>query len=374
VTAEYRRLATSPAAASPALAASQVTAPAGSEYAQLSRQIRQAGLLERRSRYYIAKITITGVALAVGWTAFVLVGNSWWQLAVAVSLAVIFTQIGFLGHDAGHRQILGTRRANYILGILHGNLGIGLSYGWWVDKHNRHHGHPNQEGADPDVMLSALAFTVGQARQVRGVARLGIRYQAYLFFPMLLLEAVTLHVSSIRALARRAARDRPVQAALLETSLLAVHVAGYLTVVLIVLPPVKAVVFILVQQGLFGLYLGSSFAPNHKGMPVLDAADQSDFLRRQVLTSRNVRGGWLTDFAFGGLNYQIEHHLFPSMPRPNLRRSQDIVRAFCQERDLPYCQTSVAGSYAQALRHLNTVGRPAPPSGRPAMSPGHLGS
>ena len=82
--------------------------------------------------------------------------------------------------------------------------------------------------------------------------------------------------------------------------------------VFLVLSPVKAVVFIIVQQGLFGLYLGCSFAPNHKGMPILDAADQSDFLRRQALTSRNVRGGWLTDFALGGLNYQIEHHLFPS--------------------------------------------------------------
>jgi fatty acid desaturase len=97
-------------------------------------------------------------------------------------------------------------------------------------------------------------------------------------------------------------------------------------------------------------------------MPILGPADQSDFLRRQVLTSRNVRGGWLTDFALGGLNYQIEHHLFPSMPRPNLRRSQALIRAFCQQRGVPYCQASLAGSYAQALRHLNTVGRPARPA------------
>ena len=99
--------------------------------------------------------------------------------------------------------------------------------------------------------------------------------------------------------------------------------------VFLVLSPVKAVVFIVVQQGLFGLYLGCSFAPNHKGMLVLGADDRTDFLRRQVLTSRNVRGGWLTDFALGGLNYQIEHHLFPSMPRPNLRRSQAMIEAFC---------------------------------------------
>jgi fatty acid desaturase len=329
----------------------------GSEYAQLSRQIKEAGLLERRRGYYAWKIAATAVALAAGWTVFVMVGNSWWQLAVAAFLAVAFTQIGFLGHDAGHRQIFGSRRASYVAGVLLGNLGIGLSYGWWVGKHNRHHAHPNTEGADPDIGVSALAFTAAQARASRGVARLAFRYQAYLFFPLLLGEAISLHVASISALASRPARRRS-----WEAVLLGVHVCGYLAVVFLVLSPVKAVVFIVVQQGLFGLYLGCSFAPNHKGMPILDVTDHSDFLRRQVLTSRNVRGGWLTDLALGGLNYQIEHHLFPSMPRPNLRRSQPLIAAFCQQQDLPYCQSSLAGSYAQALRHLNAVGRQTHPA------------
>jgi fatty acid desaturase len=278
---------------------------------------------------------------------------------VAAFLAVMFTQAGFLGHDAGHRQISGSRRASYILGILVGDLAIGLSYGWWVDKHYRHHAHPNTEGADPDIMMKVLAFTDAQARASRGLPRLAFRYQAYLFFPLLLGEAFSVHVASIRYAASRAYRRRPAEAALL-----AIHFAGYFAVVFLVLSPVKAVVFILVQQGLFGLYLGASFAPNHKGMPILGAADRSDFLRRQVLTSRNVRGGWLTDLALGGLNYQIEHHLFPSMPRPNLRRSQALIKEFCQQRGLSYCEASFGGSYAQALRYLNTVGR------RPRHVPG----
>src|SRR6202035_3205289 len=178
------------------------------------------------------------------------------------------------------------------------------------------------------------------------------RYQAYLLFPMLFLEGVALHASSVRALTRRACRHRGWEAALL-----AAHAAGYLTAVFLILPPAKAVAFIAVQQGLFGFYLGCSFAPNHKGMPVLAASDKTGFLRRQVLTSRNVRGGWLTDFALGGLNYQIEHHLFPSMPRPNLRRAQGLVAAFCADRGVPYTRTSLLGSYGQALRHLDDVGR-----------------
>jgi fatty acid desaturase len=139
--------------------------------------------------------------------------------------------------------------------------------------------------------------------------------------------------------------------------LFAAHVVGYLAVVFWVLSPVKAAVFIGVQQGLLGLYLGVSFAPNHKGMPILAADDASDFLRRQVFTSRNIRGGPLVDAALGALNYQIEHHLFPSMPRPNLRRAQPIIARFCRQHGLPYVQTSLLNSYAQTLRHLNDVGR-----------------
>jgi fatty acid desaturase len=143
-----------------------------------------------------------------------------------------------------------------------------------------------------------------------------------------------------------------------EVVLLCLHVAGYLTLLLLVLSPLKALAFLVVQQALFGLYLGLSFAPNHKGMPMLSAEDELDYLRRQVLTSRNVRGGLLVDYALGGLNYQIEHHLFPSMPRPSLRRSQAIVRSFCQQHGVSYVETSLVRSYTQALRHLHDVGRP----------------
>jgi fatty acid desaturase len=323
-----------------------------SDYAELSRQVKQAGLLKRRRWSYAWRIAVVVALLAAGWTAFVLVGDSWWQLAVAVFLAVVFTQLAFLGHDAGHRQISGSRRVSRVLGVLLGNLGIGLSYGWWVEKHNRHHAHPNTEGADPDISMKVLAFTQTQARASRGLSRVLFRCQAYLFFPLLLGEAFSIHVASIRSLISRDSRARPAEAALLG-----VHVLGYLAIVFLVLSPVKAVVFILVQQGLFGVYLGAAFAPNHKGMPILSASDRSDFLRRQVLTSRNVRGGWLTDLALGGLNYQIEHHLFPSMPRPALRHSQPLIREYCRQHGLPYCEASLVGSYAQALRHLSAVGR-----------------
>ena len=330
--------------------------PSGSEYAALSRLVRKAGLLERRRAWYGWRIAATFLALVGGWVLFVLVGNSWWQLAVAVFLAVVFAQLGFLGHDAGHRQIFASRKWNYVLGVACGNLAIGLSYGWWVSKHNRHHAHPNTEDEDPDIMIGVLAFSGGRARAAAGLRRVIFRYQAWLLAPMLLAEGLSLHASSIRALSRRRSA-RAIRSRAAETALLALHFAAYLSVVFLVLSPVKAVVFILVQQGLFGFYLGCSFAPNHKGMPVLAPGDKVGFLQRQVLTSRNVRGGWLTDAALGGLNHQIEHHLFPSMPRPSLRRAQPLIAAFCVDHGLTYTETSLFASYAQALTYLNQVGK-----------------
>ena len=346
-------------------------APDGSEYAELSRLVRQAGLLRRRRRWYAWRIAGTAAAFAAGWALFALAGDSWWQLAVAVFLAVVFAQLGFLGHDAGHRQIFATQRSNYLLGVACGNLAIGLSYGWWVTKHNRHHAHPNTEDKDPDIMIGVLAFSGGQARAAAGLRRLIFRYQAYLLIPMLFFEAAGLHGSSIRALTSRGPRSaRGARRRAWEAGMLTVHVAAYLSAVFLVLSPVQAVVFILIQQGLFGFYLGCAFAPNHKGMPVLGAGEKVGFLHRQVLTSRNVHGGWFTDAALGGLNYQIEHHLFPSMPRPNLRRAQPLVAAFCADHGLPYAQATLPGSYAQALRHLNAVGKAArPASAVPAPNP-----
>ncbi|MGZ4666500.1 MAG: fatty acid desaturase family protein [Frankiaceae bacterium] len=327
----------------------------GSHYAELSRRIKQAGLLDRRRGRYAATIAVVVGLLVAGLAAFVLLGDSWWQLSVAAFLSVVFTHLGFLGHDAGHRQIFASRRANDSLGLVVGNLLIGMSFSWWVGKHNRHHRHPNQVDADPDVGAGVLAWTPEQAAARGGFGRAMARHQGYLFFPLLLLEGLNLHVASLRAMFAGAGRRH-----LTEAVLLAAHFAGGLTLLLLVLSPLRAVVFLIVQQGLFGLYLGCSFAPNHKGMPMLGADTHLDFLRRQLLTSRNVRPGRVTDIALGGLNYQIEHHLFPSMPRPNLRRCRPLVRSFCSERGLPYCDASALSSYVQALRYLNRVGAAQP--------------
>jgi fatty acid desaturase len=141
-----------------------------------------------------------------------------------------------------------------------------------------------------------------------------------------------------------------------EMAFLVFRIVAYLALVFWVLTPGVAAAFLGVQLGLFGMYMGLSFAPNHKGMPIVGKDVKLDFLTRQVLMSRNIRGNRFIDFMMGGLNYQIEHHLFPSMPRPHLRRAAPTIAQFCRDHDVPYTQTGLAESYGIVTRYINRVG------------------
>ncbi len=315
------------------------------DFRALSARVRAAGLLDRRLGYYSFKLVATGVAFVAGWVGFIVVGASWATLGIAVFLGVMSTQLGFLGHDAGHGQIFKSRRANRRLGLGIGNGLIGLSFGWWVPKHNAHHAYPNQVNRDPDLGVSMDTRSGDDAGRHSRLSDCLARRQTQLFVPLMLLRSTGLYVLGARDLLRR--RDR---GAFGEWLLLAGHVTLYLTAVFLVLPLPEAVAFIAVHQAVFSLYLGCSFAPNHKGMPIIEEDAKMGFARRQIITARNVTGGRCTGFVLGGLNYQIEHHLFPTMPRPNLARARDLVRAFCLESNLGYCEVGPLRSYRQALR------------------------
>lgn len=326
---------------------------ATSDFTALSQRIQDAGLMHRRYGYYWTKLVACTLAL-VGWAAgFVWVGDSWWQLISALVLAVLLTQIAFLAHDAAHRQIFKSGRLNDWVALILANLLVGISHGWWKGKHSRHHAAPNQEGADPDIAPGPIAWTPEAAtRRTNPVVKWLVARQGWFFFPALLLEGLSLHVSGVR---RAVSRTR-VERRWLELSLLSLRLTSYLTLVLFILPPGKAAVFIVIQVGLFGIYLGAAFAPNHIGMPLVPARLKLDFLRRQVLTSRNISGGRAMSVLTGGLNLQIEHHLFPSMPRPHLRQAAPLVAAHCAAIGVPYTQTGLWHAYGIVARHLNTVG------------------
>jgi fatty acid desaturase len=228
----------------------------------------------------------------------------------------------------------------------------GLSLGWWQNKHSLHHANPNKHGKDPDVASGALALTPYTRAERTGLGAYLADRQGWFFFPLLLLEGLNLHVRSVQRLLSRAKAKYRVW----ELTFLTIRFGSYFAALLIIMSPGKAIAFLGLQLALYGLYMGSAFAPNHIGMPIVPPTLKIDFLSRQFLMSRNVTGGRFINFLLGGLNYQIEHHLFPSMPRPHLARARLIVREHCAALGLPYTETSLVRSYAIVVAYLNRVG------------------
>lgn len=323
------------------------------DYAQLKQLIKQRGLLNQQPAYYTYKMLFNLSLLVIGLVFLFIVNNFWLQLLNAIYLGFVSMQFGLLGHDIGHRQVFRTGWESRIAGFLVGNLLVGWSWRWWIDKHNAHHGHPNQLSLDPDIVRPFTAFTEEVALSRQGIARFGAKYQVYFEFPLYAFSPLTFLILSILFLCRKKSKH-----ILAEALLLTLHYGLYIGVLLLRLNLWQALLFILLHHAFFGLYLGSIGAPNHKGMPIIDQNSPPDFLRQQVLTSRNVTGAPLVDFWYGGLNYQIEHHLFPTMPRNKLRQAQPLVKAFCEKHAIAYCESSMLQSYKDILHFLHQVSAP----------------
>ncbi|GAA1992832.1 acyl-CoA desaturase [Microbacterium pumilum] len=330
-----------------------VRTPSNKDFTELAKAVGASGYMRRRYGYYWTRLIAAPVAIAVALVVFVLVGDTWWQLFTAAALAIIFTQVAMLGHDAAHRQIFRSGRWNDWTTLVIGNLLVGMSYGWWQHKHTRHHANPNKIGSDPDIDLPVISVTPAQAsRRSRGALGWVMAHQGVFFFPILLLEGLSLHASSVR----RVFSPEPLRRRPAEIAFILIRLGGFLTLVFLILSPGIAFVFLAVQLGLFGFYMGMSFAPNHKGMPLVPKDMKLDFLRRQVMMSRNIAGSRVLDTAMGGLNYQIEHHLFPSMPRPHLRAASPMIAEYCRAHGVPYMETGLFESYGIVVRYINRVG------------------
>ena len=321
-------------------------------YRQLSQEVHDAGLIRPRYGYTWGMVLGWVLAMVALVALIVVVGPSRYQLFVAVGTGVVMAQLGLLAHEAAHLQLFASRRWNEWTSRLLAGLLVGISYGWWLDKHNSHHGHPNQLGKDPDIDSRVLAFTPEATDQRRGLRATLAKHQGWFFIPLLVLEGLNLQVQSVKLLVTKPKVPHRVT----ELALIAIRHLVYFVILFTTLPVGLALASFGLKIGVFGLLLGGVFALNHIGRPTVAADLQIDFLHRQVLMSRNVKDGPVVWFFMGGLQYQIEHHLFPVVPRPNLPAVQHLVRQYCARYNIPYTQRNVRGAAKTVLAYLNQVG------------------
>ena len=332
-------------------------------FIELKRRVAAAGLFRKHRPYYAGVIlsrTLGLFALSIWFTVSI---NVWWlHLLNAALWAVVTAQTGLVIHDVGHRAVFRSSRWNDALGHLMALLGFGMPFTWWPAKHNKHHAFPNQLDVDPDIGFQFLAFDNRQlASKKTWLERFMVRYQAFFFIGLLCLQGINMRRNSTWDMLRGRTKSPRI-----EAPLILLHYAGYFWLIFTFMSVPVGIAFIVVHQALFGLFLSSMFAPNHKGMEILPADTEMDFLTKQVITARNVKPNWVSNFWFGGLHYQIEHHLFPSIARIRLKKLKKIVEPFCEEVGVPYVEVGCFRSWWQVLAHLHQVSRPLRRRGRRA--------
>lgn len=329
-------------------------------YSELLKKIKNEGLLAKDPVFYVKRfLFISGVSLTL-WAVLALIFtiNLHWALAIPIVmlLGVCAAQYGFISHETSHRQVFLSNKRNDFWGKITANLFAGLSYGFWMKKHTQHHKTPNQIHKDPDIHIRVLAFRTEDMEKKKLPEKALTKNQGWLFPILLTLTGFDLLLDSFVAILKKDATGKPLSGRVGEFVMMTLRQAVPIIVFMSLFGWLAGGILWLAFMLTFGLFMGGAFAPNHKGMPLIPENSRINFFERQVLTSRNVKPSWLKDNLMGGLNYQIEHHLFPSMPRPNLARAREIVIDFCKEKNVPYVEMGLFESYGKVISYLNKVG------------------
>jgi fatty acid desaturase len=317
-------------------------------FARLTLELREAGLLEPRSRRYVVSILGYAALMVAAWTAFALTGSFW----LAPVIGLLYARMGYHLHDLSHFHAFHSRRWNDHAAHFVGFFVFG-SIGRFRRDHEAHHKHTNDLVLDPDIQ-APLAMTAEQARKARGLNRLFARFQHLLLLPVLSLVAMwTIRGLDVAFLARA----RGYQHRRREALILSAHVVCYMALVFGTLSPAMGLLFVFVQQTVFSTYFTLAFTVNHLGMPV-DGRGQHRF-RRLAEHTRNVTPGFLSDWFYGPLAAHIEHHLYPRMSRYNLRAASKLVKPACREQGIAYVECGVLEAYRDLHVALREAGKPA---------------
>jgi len=342
-------------------------------YRELRAKLITLGLFNASFTYYIYKIVsqLVLLSIAVGCAAYT--DNFLINMIGGFVLALFWQQSGWLAHDFLHHQVFKNRTYGDLAGIIIGNVWQGFSVAWWKGKHNSHHAVPNLHASSPDAAdgdpdidtMPILAWTLRMAESAKDskMGRFMIRWQAVFYFPVLLFARMAWAQQSFSYVFNLAGQHsvkgaemdkKNMKYPLLEKIGLILHYAG-LFAILYQMPLLNAICYFLVANTMCGLMLAIVFGLGHNGMSVYPADQRPDFWKLQVTTTRNVTSNPFVDWFCGGLQYQVDHHLFPSLPRHNLKKVHALVHSFCKEQGVTYHEADMWNGTVEVLQHLHKV-------------------
>eukprot|EP00545_Synedropsis_sp_CCMP1620_P002700 CAMPEP_0119007058 /NCGR_PEP_ID=MMETSP1176-20130426/2739_1 /TAXON_ID=265551 /ORGANISM="Synedropsis recta cf, Strain CCMP1620" /LENGTH=484 /DNA_ID=CAMNT_0006959121 /DNA_START=12 /DNA_END=1466 /DNA_ORIENTATION=+ len=357
-------------------------------YRDLRSKMVLMGLFKSNKMFYVYKWVSTMCLWAAAVAMVYFSDSTSVHVASALLMGLFFQQCGWLAHDFLHHQVFRHRKYGDLAGIFWGNVMEGYSVQWWKNKHNGHHAVPNlhstsavSQDGDPDIdTMPMLAWSLKQARSYRelandgkdsAVVRFFIRNQAALYFPILLLARLSWLNESFKivfglgAVSENAAlemKTKGLQYPFLEKLGIVLHYTWAFTVASGFgrFSFMYSVMYFMIMTCSCGWFLAIVFGLGHNGMETYDAQTRPDFWKLQVTTTRNIIGGHgfpqaFVDWFCGGLHYQVDHHLFPSLPRHSLPKAHKLVESFCKEWGVKYHEADLVDGTMEVLNHLQNV-------------------
>jgi predicted heme/steroid binding protein/fatty-acid desaturase len=357
-------------------------------YRDLRTQLMAMGMFKSNPWFYAYKcfFNMCMWATAVALVAFT--DDVALHVVSAVILGLFYQQCGWLAHDFLHHQAFKKRRYGDYLGLYWGNLMQGYSVQWWKNKHNGHHAVCNlhsstalaQDG-DPDIdTMPLLAWSLKQAQSYReleadgkdsGFVKFMIKYQAMFYLPILMIARLSwMNESFKNAFSLGAASEnlkmererKGLQYPILEKVGIVLHYVWAISLASGFgrFSFAYGLAYFLISTTTCGFFLGIVFGLGHNGMATYDADARPDFWKLQVTTTRNIIGGhgfpqFFVDWFCGGLQYQVDHHLFPTLPRHNLAKCHALVHSFCKEWDVSYHEADLVAVTGEVINHLSKV-------------------
>ncbi|TPX33599.1 hypothetical protein SmJEL517_g03523 [Synchytrium microbalum] len=342
---------------------------ASRDFLALEARLQKEGYFETNYWFYVREFIKTCILTSLAVWLLVKGRPGWFEVvASCLTLAAMWHQVAFVAHDAGHNGITHNRYIDGAIGTLVANFVGGLSIGWWKSSHNVHHIVTNDPEHDPDIQL--LPFFAVTTRLFTGVystyykaflefdlpAKLLIRFQHLYYYIILGFGRFNLHALSISHLSKNN-QVNPYR--MHEIALTSIFWCWYLYLLSYVPTWPMVVVYVLLGH-IATFLLHVQITLSHYGMSCEEHAEDEEFAVKALRTTMNVDCPWYIDWLHGGLQFQVEHHLFPRMPRHNLRKVRPFVRQYAKDNGITYVEYPFAEGNWVVLANLKHVALQAP--------------
>ena len=323
-------------------------------YRQLRRQLEAAGCFDAAPVTHVLHMTLIVAGYATAYGLLLTQPQPWLRFAALLLLAFVSVQAGYIAHEAGHGAITRNRRLAIAIGQFFNTFLTALCYSHFQKIHVCHHNHCNERERDVDLQSGLFSLYPQALRQKHAwPGRFVSRHQSWMIWLLVSLQGLSLKIDSLITLARDPRRTR------VDQLLLATHLLLWFGPPVAVLGIGDALINYGLMTWFIGPYLGTIFLVNHIGMHVVEPGEDSPRFTRRLQSTRNLGDSRVANIFFGGLNNHIEHHLFPMISSARLPAARPIVRDFCRQHGLSYCETSWFDAARRVSRYLRQISRQA---------------